>query len=863
MTGNSEKSQNSVRSFGRRTPGKAVGSLIGAGTMSVIAGVLLTAAVTPVVALTAAATSTTISIFENLPDHINPGRLSQPSTIWAKRGDEEVMLARFYAQNRETVGWDDISQFVKDAAVAEEDPRFYSHGGIDVLAAGRAVLQNVSGSGRSGASTISMQYVRNVLIQEAEMIADEAAREKAYEDAIRQDLDRKLKEMRLAISVEKTYSKNDILLGYLNIANYGGQIYGIQSAAKAYYSKSAKDLSIAEAASLVSIVNYPSQLHLANPENIAANQERRDKIIHSMLREGKITQEQHDEAIETPVEPVLSDTPTGCSLANEYYWLGHFCDYVTKYAQQDEAFGKTVEERWFNFQNGGYKIMTTVDLDIQEAAYNVTRDNAKPHSEGLNHGTASVSIENKTGRVLAMIQNRPFSDDPNFIENNPDFTAVNYSTDKEYGGSSGFQFGSVTKAFTLAEWLRNGNTLNDIVDYSERTVSESTFKGTCFTGGVYGYGSFSFENWNRARGRGTVLYSTDQSLNGGYVSMAQKLDLCNIFKLAENMGLKRASLQPLKGTSNYNTRNLSIAPSGVYNGNDEVSPLTLGAAFAGFGSEGRVCTPVPIDSITDSDGNEIPFTKSKCKQAISADLANATAYALEHNVTSGLSSPARSSIGIPHMAKTGTTDDFVDEWWAGGSTKVTTTTWNGNVSGKVSLVRHGLYRTGGRIWAGIMNAVDKKYGGEAFPKPNDAALRAKQETVPDVAGRSIAEATQILTAAGFQVTTGEEIDSTHPLGTVAATDPAGGSQTSAGSTITLKISNGQAPDSRPTVPDGIVGDTAQNAANVLGAAGFTSIFMQCEAQGSPNANMTVIAVSPDSGSRAEASDKITLTLRCQ
>lgn len=860
MTEDSKKSPSNVRGFRRRSPGGAVGALLGAAAMSVIGGVLLTAAVTPVVALTAAATSTTISIFENLPDHINPGKLSQPSTIWAKRGDEEVLLARFYAQNRQMVGWDDISQHVKDAAVSEEDPRFYTHGGIDVLAAGRAVLQNVTGSGRSGASTITMQYVRNVLIQEAEMIPNEKEREKAYNDAIRQDLDRKLKEMRLAISVEKSYSKNDILLGYLNIANYGGQIYGIESAAKAYYSKSAKDLSIAEAASLVSIVNLPSELHLANPDNIAANQERRDKIIGSMLREGKITQAEHDEAIATPVEPHLSETPTGCTIADQHYGLGHLCDYATKYLQQDKLFGATPEERWFNFQNGGLKIVTTADLDLQQAAFESTRAHAPAQHPGIDYGTAAVTIENRTGRVLAMIQNRPFSDDPNVTENNKDYTAINYSTDNEYGGSSGFQYGSVMKSFTLAEWVRAGHSVNEVVDYSPGTVSESSFTGSCFPDGVYGYGSFTFKNWNGARGRGTVLYSTDQSLNGGYVSMAKKLDLCNIFKLAEDMGLKRAT------ENAAGNRKLAVVPSGVYNGNDEVSPLTLASAMAGFSSEGTVCTPVPIDSITDSEGKNVEFTKSKCKEAIQPDVANSVAYALQHNVTSGLSSSGRSRIGVPHMAKTGTTDDSVDEWWAGGSTKVTTVSWNGNVNGKVDLYSVGRSGAGRLIWIAMMNAADEKYGGDAFPTPNPNALQNNQQTVPDVSGRSVTEATQILTAAGFQVRTGEEVDSTQPKGSVAGTDPGAGSPASSGDTVTLKISNGNAPasddDDGVPLPDGLVGSTAQNAANTLGAAGFNSIFMRCETGASPNASMQVVDVDPKPGSRAKPTDRITLKLKC-
>ena len=214
-----------VRFVKPRSAGGVFGGLLGALVMSVVAGILVTAAITPVVAVSGAMASTAVSVFESLPTHLNPGQLAQPSTIYAKQTDgTEVEVATFYAQDREMVGWDQITQYVKDAAVAEEDPRFYTHGGVDILATARAVMQNVAGTGFSGASTITMQYVRNVLIQEAEAISDPEASQIAYDAAMKQTMDRKLQEMRYAVSIEKEYSKDQILLGYLNIALFGRQI---------------------------------------------------------------------------------------------------------------------------------------------------------------------------------------------------------------------------------------------------------------------------------------------------------------------------------------------------------------------------------------------------------------------------------------------------------------------------------------------------------------------------------------------------------------------------------------------------------------------------------------------------------------
>ncbi|MBN9612028.1 MAG: transglycosylase domain-containing protein, partial [Actinobacteria bacterium] len=241
-------SSNNVRTARPRSAGGALGGFIGAIIMSVVAGLLVTVAVTPVIAISGMTARSAIDIFENLPSHLNPGQLAQPSTLYAKKGKKKVAVASFFVQNRETVKLDQISQYVKDAAVAGEDPRFFTHGGVDIMGVGRAALARVVGRDAGGASTITMQYVRNVLIQEALAIPDEKEQQAAYDAAMAETADRKLKEMRYALSIEKKYSKDEILLGYLNIALFGRNIYGIESAAKYYFGKHAKDVTLPEAA---------------------------------------------------------------------------------------------------------------------------------------------------------------------------------------------------------------------------------------------------------------------------------------------------------------------------------------------------------------------------------------------------------------------------------------------------------------------------------------------------------------------------------------------------------------------------------------------------------------------------------------
>ena len=855
----------------RRGPGGRLGAFLGAVVMSVVAGVLLTAALTPVVAVGGAATSSAISIFENLPDHIDPGELAQPSKLYAKDGDTEIEIAQFYAQNRKMVGWDQISQFAKDAVVAEEDPRFYSHGGVDVLAAARAAVGNVTGRSLSGASTVTMQYVRNVLVQEAEMIPDEEERNAAYENAMRQDIDRKLKEMKLAISVEKRFTKDEILLGYLNIANYGGTVYGIEAAAKRYYDTTAAQLTLPQAASLIAIVNSPNRLHLGNEENYEANKERRDLILYSMLDEGKITQEQYDAAVETPIEVKLTQQQAGCQMATEN-GLGHFCNYVTLQIQNDPLFGDTPEARMFNLQRGGYKIETTIDLDMQRAAQESMDRHVPATHPGFDIGSTVVSVEVGTGRVLAMAQNRKFADDPDVLNERPDLTPINYATDFEYGGSHGFQAGSIFKAFTLAEWVRSGHSVREVLNANARTVQLSDFQGACL-GGPYGFGTWKFQNdSNKATGQQPVTRITNFSVNGGFVSMAQRLDLCDIFSLAQDMGVHRAAVQDVnEGLNNFGTKDLTIAPSNTFAGVDEVAPISLATAYAGFAGKGKVCSPIPIDRVLGPDGKEVPITPSNCRQAIDEEVAAAVAFVLSEGVRSGYAQHARSAYGVPHFAKTGTTNNRVDDWTVGASSKVATALWLGNVTGKRNLGDFGLYRSHNiQVWPDVMRVADEKYGGDAFPTPTGTSIQQRNQKVPDVSDRSVEEAVQILRDAGFTVGDTAEEDSELEAGRVIGTDPAAGAEVAQGSTVNVRVSNGKAPaaddddtaDSGTQVPGGLIGPSAQEAARILNGAGYTSVFMQCRSNATPDASRPVVSVSPAEGANAATSARVTLTLNC-
>ena len=850
MNGRAQKQGNHF--VKKRTFQGALGGILGAIGMSVIAGILLTAAVTPVVALSGSAARTAISVFDQLPDNLNPGELAEPSTLYATGADgKPAKFAQFYMQDRVPVAWDEISQYAKDALVGTEDPRFYTHTGVDMISMSRALMQQAFGTGESGASTITMQYVRNVRIQEAEAIMDPAERKEAYKEATRQDADRKLQEMRYAVSIEKKFSKDEIMLGYMNIALFGRQIYGIESAANYYYGVKAKDLTIAQAASLMGIVKNPSKLGLDIEENIPANLERRNHLIDNMLKHGKITEAQHEQAINEPLEPKITPKVQGCEAAGN---LGHFCNYVMLYIQNDPSFGNTQQERIWNLQRGGYDIMTTIDLDMQNAGVEAMQNNVPATVPDLDVGGASVSVEVGTGKVRGMVQNRAYSQDDNKLFNDPGLTAINYNTEFDYGGSSGFQVGSTYKAFTLAEWIRTGHSVRDIVNVNGRTVMQQEFNDRCKPDGIYDYGPFEFKNDNLGvRGNQTVLTATAQSLNGGFMSMAQKMDLCDITKLATDMGVKRATGEPLQG-------NLAS----VFAGTDEIAPITMASAYAGFAGDGKVCSPVPIESITDGDGEKVSFTGSSCSQAIEPRVAAGVAYALEYTTGSaGLAGHAQSAYGVPHLAKTGTTDNVVDNWTVGASTKVATATWVGNVTGKVSTQYVGnLMAAGKTIWPAMMNVADAKYGGEAFPQPDQASMQVKTTPVPDTAGKSPEDARALLQSAGFTVSIGGETDSAQKKGTVARTNPGAGSNAQSGSDITVEISNGEL----TKIPDGLTGKNYRDAREDLASAGFTKVNATCAGDGKlpgDHDKLNVESVSPGSGDDAKRDNQVTLSLKCK
>jgi len=696
-----------------RTLHGALNGLFGFVALSVIAGVLVTVSITPVVAVSGLAASNTINAFEGLPDFVSIDALSQKSNIYARQTDgTPVLLASFYDQNRIDVPSDAISAYAKDAAIAGEDPRFYEHGGIDLQGTLRAAATTVSGGATQGGSSITQQYVKNVLIQKCELIADAKKRRACYSNATETTPERKLREMRLAIGVEKLLSKDEILGQYFNIAGFGGTVYGIEAAANYYFNTTAANLTLVQAASLVAIVNNPVKFQIDRPNSVtngaangyAANKQRRDYLLAAMLKHGKISPEDYAAAVATPVEPVITEPSTGCQTAAANAF---FCDYVTKILQNDPAFGADPAARMLNFRRGGYSVYTTLDLDLQQAAVATMTEQVPTTYPVGDLGAVITSVQVGTGRVLAMTQNKDYSQDPAVQSTGANYTGINYNTDYAYGGSSGFQPGSSYKVFTLAQWLKEGHGLSERVD-SRRKANWGTFQDSCL-----GPQNYDKQHWNPRNDQNesganyTALESTVRSINTGFIGMAKRLDLCGIRQSAESFLVHRADGRPL------------LQSAATVIGTNEVAPLTMAVAFAGIANQGVTCSAIAIDSIVGRDGAPVPVPETQCTASVDPLVAAGMVYGMRRVMTSGTAqqSNANTRPWVPMIGKTGTTDDAKDTWMVGASSEVATVaavvSLSGAVnqrrlnfsSGPVATARH-------RMWPAVMSVANAKYGGE-------------------------------------------------------------------------------------------------------------------------------------------------------
>ncbi|MBM3715275.1 MAG: PASTA domain-containing protein [Actinobacteria bacterium] len=852
----------------KRTANGVLGGIVGLVGLSAAAGVLVTAAVTPAIAVSGAAANSAISIFDSMPDYLEIDELMLPTTLWA--GDQ--VLAQFFDQNRSPVTFDQVAPVMYDAVLSSEDPRYYQHGGIDLIGTTRALLNNAANGQTQGGSSISQQYVKNVLVQRCERNArateatdtqpaqtrDEVLRACATEAIQAEGVEgyqRKLQEMRYAISLEKRYTKDEILLGYLNIANFGGTTYGIDAAAKYYFSVPASQLSVSQSAMLAGMVQNPNRFRIDLPngsifsadgtigynkapdgsiddvdrgsiqglytlldngeitqeqlltaaDGYSATKGRQLYVLSQMEETGKITHEEYVAAAIEPITPQITQPSQGCaSSAAPYY-----CQYVVATILDDPAFGETEEDRVRALRQDGLNIYTTLDLRMQDVAQTEMNERAPQSMENMKFGSTAVNIEAKTGRVLSIAQNTKFTQDGELAANDPSYSSIVFAGDLDKGGSIGFSAGSTFKLFTLVDWLETGHSLNETLN--GRVGPAPNMTNSC-TGNWVNASKTRINNFARDPGYvGTPMMFTRDSLNTGYLAMAAELDMCDIAKVAKKLGV-----------TNGRGQDITMAVANNVIGSDNVSPIAMAGAYAAVANGGTYCQPKVIDRVTDNKGGERAAPERTCSAAMSPEVAATAAFALQGVMSrGGTGQSANPGDGTEVIGKTGTHEGW-QTWMIESSTNVTTAVWVGNIEGEVDLfsryfqggrladVRYGLARS-------IQQTADELYGGDDFPGPSANLIRTIQRDLPNVVGQSLDSARSTLERAGFRVSIGEPIDSTSGPDTVAAQSP-GGSTAAAGSTITLSPGNGEG----ATVPS-VAGQSLPEATATLQGAGFTSL----------------------------------------
>lgn len=738
--------------------------------ISALTGLLLAGAAFPVIGGLGLVAKAGADEFLVLPEDFQITPLAQRSKILASDGS---LLAILYRENRVLAELRYIPDLTRKAFIAVEDSRFYAHNGVDYKGTLRAAIENAQAGGVSqGGSTLTQQYVKNALLQ--------AADDKAGQDAAREvTLDRKLKEARYALAIEKEFSKDEILERYLNIAYFGNGVYGIGTAATFYFGKPAKDLDLTEGALLAGIVQSPGRFDPVrarqDPQQMQRLLDRRNLVLRRMALEGFITEIERAEG--TVVKPKFKISPVGSGCENPAVAAPFFCDYVRRILEESPALGRTRQERQERLLAGGLTIKTTLDPVVQQAAQRAA-DEKVPREDPYQAATAVNSVEPGTGDIKAMAVNRFFSE-----EKKPGHTKVNLAI----GGSSGMQAGSTFKPFVLTAALQQGIPL-----------SLSFFSPNKYTSDVFlnytrdGIEPYTLNNAGDSQaGTYDLRSGTWNSVNTFYVQLAERTGVEPPAAIAESLGLKQfKDGEPTEPLLRGGAFTLGV---------DDVSPLAMAGAYATFAARGLYCPPRAVTEVLDNRGRPILLTDSPCKQVIEQGIADTVTDVLRGVVESGTGKGA--SIGRAAAGKTGSTNGSRAAWFAGYTPELATTVWVGKPQPEnMQRVRiNGRYYPqvyGGTlpaaIWRQAMSGALEGVPVGRFAGADSDVVAGQQLEVPDVRGQPYDVAVRTLTEAGFGIRDGGRVNAA-PVrrGAVAYTSPRAGSTVQAGRTVTIFTSNGR------------------------------------------------------------------------
>jgi penicillin-binding protein 1A len=671
-----------------------------------------------------------ISNTRNLPDvkSLENWKPDQVTQVFDTKGQ---LLTEFYIQKREYVPISKIPDYVKNAFIAIEDRTFYKNIGVDPAGIFRAFIQNItSGEIVAGGSTISQQLIKNLFLTS----------EKSFS--------RKIKEMVLAVRLNRYYSKDKILEMYLNQIYLGHGSYGVETASKVYFGKHIWEVDVCEAALLAGLPKAPSRYDpYINPEGAL---ERRNIVLQSMYEEGYITKAQLQECLNKKIELYGED--------GESSYRDHFTELVRKWLKENIGLEAVYK--------GGYKVYTTIDKDLQKNAYTIVRDRIDKLQKdvGLPELTEDEIAQLmsryekqkkikklRKGKVYIALAQRVSGNKIYFTINDFWYGYVIYKGKKKkfisqlkkypagipiyvkFLGNDKFKFVPYLESAVVSIDSHTGAVKVLVGGYDveksefNRVVQSKRQPGSAFKPIVYatallkGYTQIDvlkdepISFWDEDRnqewipsnyedkyfGEVTLRYALAHSLNAASVYLLSKIGIQPVIDLGYKLGIKG---------------NIPKVYSIVL-GTFEVSPLELATVYSTFGNNGIRCEPYFVEKVVNSYGLEIYTHKEDCRQVYPVKENAVLVDMLKNVIQNGTGRKAK-ILKMPLAGKTGTTDNFTDAWFAGFSKDITTVAWVGYDTKK----KIGYHVTGAKaalpIWINLMGTIYADKKAEDFDIPD-------------------------------------------------------------------------------------------------------------------------------------------------
>jgi membrane peptidoglycan carboxypeptidase len=559
---------------------------------------LAAVAAVPTAVVLAAATQ-----WANKHDAALPPQLVTPPDAQATRlyaDDGKTLITTFYDENRHDVALAQISPAMQKAMVAAEDTRFFQHGGVDLKGVLRALVSDTrSGATQQGASTLTMQYVRNVLKEDPDLS------ESQQQEATADTLSRKLREAQYAIELEKVVAKPQILQDYLNIVYFGDGAYGIDAASQTFFDTSPDKLDLAQAALLAGIVQSPDTDNPMTGSRAEAKT-RQTYVLNALAKSGAISPAQRAQALAEKLTFRSATQPNGCvDAAGGSAGWGFFCDYLRRWWDTQPAFGATAAERDQALRRGGFTVVTTLSPDIQARA---VKESRSVYGD-KNHKVLPIAVvEPGSGKVMALAVNRRYGTGAGETVN-PLVTGG--------AGLHGYPTGSTFKMFTMLAALQAGMPLNSTFDAPAKLPTEWPDNGPGNCGGRYCPGN---DNPSWMDGVRTMWDGFGRSVNTYFVHLEEQVGPAAAVAEAKKLGISFSAPSDAKLAANpagWGSFTLGVV---------DTTPLELAEAYATVASGGTYCKPLPVQSVTGPRGVKVNVGQ-QCSQVLPADIAHAAADA--------------------------------------------------------------------------------------------------------------------------------------------------------------------------------------------------------------------------------------------